>query len=468
MRQSWPPMASPPDDRKGSGPLSGLQRFRYLLCLLLVPLLVSCAWIDSDQARLCRGILPALHPADTAITIRSIAPGLAENSIRIVYGRETSNGVTNHAVACFFGGGRLSSERQVLTAVMQDGTRLSDIRLHLLRRYWLDEPSTALLAPPISDDELRHLPTLTRGAALTLQHVLSALPKIAIYALLAPAYALIYGLIGRINLAFGELAIIGGQAALIGAVGGAMVANSPMAALLTALVFALAAAATHGEFMARAVFHPLRKRPGQAVLVASAGLAIALSEYVRLAQGSGSRWTPPMLNAPVMVAKAGDFIVTVTEGSLATVLASVVATAIVVVVMKRSGFGRRWRASADDALAASLLGVDARAVLVQAFALASLLAGLAGFILTAHYGGIGFSGGLVIGLKALIGAIAGGIGSVPGAMAGAVLIGTCEAVFAAFFSVEHADAAVYLALVLLLVFRPGGLFGFGDGSPRRV
>jgi branched-chain amino acid transport system permease protein len=137
-------------------------------------------------------------------------------------------------------------------------------------------------------------------------------------------------------------------------------------------------------------------------------------------------------------------------------------------IMRRSGFGRRWRATADDGLAASIFGIDSRAILIQAFALASLLAGLAGFILTSHYGGIGFSGGLVIGLKALIGAIAGGIGSVPGAMAGAVLIGTCEAIFAAFFSVEHADAAVYLGLALLLIFRPGGLFGFGDGLPRRV
>jgi branched-chain amino acid transport system permease protein len=281
MPRSLPPMACRRDACRMRGPLSCLRRFGNLLTLLLLTSLAACAWIDSDQTRLCRSILPALHPDGTKLAIRSVAAGLAENSIRIVYGRETPDGVTNHALTCFFGGGRLSSDRQVMTAVMQDGVSLSGIRMHILRRYWLAEPSTALLAPPVSEEELRHLPTVSRGSALTLQHVLSALPKIAIYALLAPAYALIYGLIGRINLAFGELAILGGQGALIGTAAGAMVANSPITALVAGLALALATAATHGELMARAVFTPLQQRPGQAALVASAGLAIAVSACTR-------------------------------------------------------------------------------------------------------------------------------------------------------------------------------------------
>ncbi len=191
-------------------------------------------------------------------------------------------------------------------------------------------------------------------------------------------------------------------------------------------------------------------------------------EYVRLAQGAGIRWTPPVLNTPIPLARAGDFVATVTEGGIATVLLSLTAGFLLVLAMRRSAFGRAWRATADDAGAAALLGVDPRRVLLTAFGLASLLAGLAGFVMTAHYGGIGFSGGLAIGLKALIGAIAGGIGSVPGAMLGAVAIGGFEAVWSAFFPLEHADIAVYSLLVLLLVLRPGGLLGFGEGLPRRV
>jgi branched-chain amino acid transport system permease protein len=450
-------------------PFPGFKRIALGLLSLLLPLLAACALIDSDQARLCRIVLPALHAEGVKLSVRSIAPGPEPNSVRIAYRREGANGTVLHGVICGFGGGRMSRERQALTSVVADGQALGEVRLHFLKRYWLDEPSTALLAPPLSDDEISHLPQLSREFAVALQHAAAALPQIAIYALLAPAYALIYGLIGRINLAFGELAVIGGQGALIGAIGGGMLGQgAPAAVLAGSLVLALAAAATHGAFMAQVVFAPLASRRGQAVLVASAGLAIAFMEYVRLAQGTGNRWTPPLLNAPMRLVRSGDFVVTITEGAVATVMIALGAAAALVVVMRRSAFGRDWRATADEPRAAALFGVDPQAVLFRAFAIGSLLAGLAGFIMTSHYGGIGFSGGLAIGLKALIGAIAGGIGSVPGAMAGALAIGAFEALWSAFFRLEHADIAVYSILALLLIFRPGGLFGWGDGLPRRV
>ncbi len=441
----------------------------FLSLLLLALGLAACAPVDQDQARLCRSILPALHAENAVLAVRSVAAGAEPNSVRIGYARQAAAGRVLHGVTCRFAGGRLSRDRQTLVGLVADGETFGAVRLHMLRRYWLDEPTTALLAPPYSAEELAHLPETSRGTALALQHVAAALPRIAIYALLAPAYALIYGLTGRINLAFGELAIIGGQGALIGAVGGGMLGGGAPALILAgSLMLALAAAATHGEFMASAVFAPLARRSGQAALVGSIGLAIALMEYVRLAQGSGIRWTPPVLNAPVPFARAGDFVATATEGGIATVLLSITAGTLLVLAMRRSAFGRAWRATADDAGAAALHGVSPRRVLLTAFGLASLLAGLSGFVMTAHYGGIGFSGGLSIGLKALIGAIAGGIGSVPGAILGAVAIGAFEALWSALFPLEHADIAVYSLLVLLLVLRPGGLLGFGEGLPRRV
>jgi branched-chain amino acid transport system permease protein len=209
-------------------------------------------------------------------------------------------------------------------------------------------------------------------------------------------------------------------------------------------------------------------RSGQAILIASVGMAIGMREYVRLAQGTSNRWTPPLFNTPIAVARADSFVVTITEGAIATVAASLAAAFALAVIMQRTPFGRRWRATADEPRAAALFGVDPRRVLIQSFAIASLLAGLAGFIMTSHYGGIGFSGGIAIGLKALIGAIAGGIGSVPGAILGAIVIGSFEALWSAFFPLEHADIAVYSLLALLLVFRPGGLLGWADGMPRRV
>jgi branched-chain amino acid transport system permease protein len=464
MRRFWQPM----DCLRELS--TSVRRLASLAILIAASLLfAACSLVDSDQARLCRSILPALHAEGAKLAVRSVAVGRDQNSIRITYRREAANGSVAHAVTCGFAGGRFSQQRQSLTGLTADGETFGEVKLHLLKRYWLDEPSTALLAPPVSEDEISHLPRLNRGSALALQHVVAALPQIAIYALLAPAYALIYGLIGRINLAFGELAVVGGQGALIGAIGGGMLGQgSPPLILLCSLLLALAAAATHGELMARAVFAPLANRSGQAVLVASAGLAVGGMEYVRLAQGGSSRWVPPLLNTPIGVARSGDFLVTVTEGSVATVCLALGASCLLVLVMRRSQFGRKWRATADEPRAAALFGIDPRGVLIRSFAIASLLAGLAGFIMTSHYGGIGFSGGMAIGLKALIGAVAGGIGSVPGAMFGAVLIGSFEALWSAFFPLEHADIAVYSLLAILLIFRPGGLLGWGDGLPRRV
>ncbi len=438
--------------------------------VFLLLLLAGCSPVDPDQARLCRITLPALHAGDAKLAINSVSTGSEPYTVVLRYRVTNEEGrETKHLVQCRFSGGRFSRQRQELVALTVDGDRFGEARMHMLNRFWLQDPASALVAPQQSAAETDHLPHVSRFWAVVFQHVVSALPQIAIYALLAPAYALVYGLTGRINLAFGELAIIGGQGALIGAIAGAMAGTgAPPLVLLGGFLLALAAAATHGDLMARGVFLRLSGMSGQPVLVASIGCAVGAMEYVRLAQGDGSRWTPPLLNAPVMLAKNSDFVVTVTEGAIAASLLSLGAALTLVIGMRRSAFGRRWRATAEEPVAAALMGIDPRATLVQAFMITSVLAGMAGFIMTAHYGGIGFSGGLAIGLKALVAAVAGGIGSVGGAVLGALLIGSFEALWSALFPLEYSEMAVYCILILLLTFRPGGLLGFQDGGPRRV
>jgi branched-chain amino acid transport system permease protein len=445
--------------------------FRHACLVLVALLLAGCLGADNDQIRLCRMVPAGLHTGTGEIVITRAVTGPKPYSVAVQYTRKPDEpGQSNHQILCEFGGGRFSRERQDLVGFVADGDRFGEARLLYLNRFWLGEPEAARMAPRLSHEELGPVLQVSLDQAIALQHILAALPRIAIYVLLAPAYALIYGLIGRINLAFGELAILGGQGALIGAIGGFMLMPEAPSIwmLLCAMVLALAVAATHGDLMARFVFVPLMNRSGQAVLVASVGLAIAAMEYVRLAQGSGTRWTPPLLNTPVTLARNNDFLVTTTEGSFAAVVLCVSVVTALIFLMKVSRFGRAWRAVSDDPKAASLFGIDVGRVLTRSFAFASLLAGLAGFIMSAHYGGIGFSGGLAIGLKALVGAIAGGIGSVGGAILGALLIGVFEAIWSSFFPLEQADIAVYSLLVVLLIFRPGGLFGFGDTFPRRI
>ncbi len=424
---------------------------------------------DADQARICRGVLAALHPPGTPISVVAITPGERPHSVVIQHETQGARGPPRERTAeCRFGGGLLSAARLDLAEVRLDGRPLPPATLLFLKRFWVDDPATAALQPALSASERIGIPELPRAAAITLQHGLLALPRIAVYALLAAAYALIYGLIGRINLAFGELAVIGGQGALLGAIAGGMATGGQPAGILCgALLFALAAAATHADAIGRLVVAPLAFRGGQPLLVATAALAAALMEYVRLGQGDGPRWFPPLLGTPVHVAQSGEFIVTISRSAMIFAALAGLACGIVLVAMRRTRFGREWRATSEEPVAAALHGIDTRGVLLRAMMLSGLLAGLSGFIVTMHYGGIGFSGGLGIGLKALIAAILGGVGSVGGAMAGAVILGLVEAAWAATLPIHLREAAIFSLLIGLLMFRPGGLFGFAGRDAAR-
>jgi branched-chain amino acid transport system permease protein len=439
------------------------------VAMMIVLLLAACAPVDSDQRRICRQALAALHPAGTSITITGLTRGGAPHSIAISH--ETARGVLpprERIAECRFGGGAMARGRLDLVAVTIDGRPLSPAELLFLQRFWLDDPATNALQPPPTAAERLIAPQLSRTVAIPLQHALLSLPQIAIYALLAPAFALIYGLIGRINLAFGELAIIGGQGALLGAAaGGLLTDGAPLGMLVGALLVAGAASLVHAEIIGRHVIAPLARSGGQPLLVATAGLSAALMEYVRLSQGDGPRWLPPLLGTPVLVAEADGFPVTVTQGAILFSALALGVSLALLAALRHLPFGRQWRATAEEPVAAALMGVDTRAVLIASVALSGLLAGLAGFIITMHYGGIGFSGGLAIGLKALIAAILGGIGSVGGAMLGAVVLGLMEAAWAAVLPLHLREAAIFTLLVALLTVRPGGLFGHAGRDARR-
>jgi branched-chain amino acid transport system permease protein len=191
---------------------------------------------------------------------------------------------------------------------------------------------------------------------------------------------------------------------------------------------------------------------------------IALSEYLRLAQGSTLRFMQPVLAHPVPVAAGGDFIVTLTPMGLAALGIALVAAAALAAAMRVTAFGRAWRACADDAHAAALFGIDSRRVLMHATGIAGALAGLAGFIATAYYGALGFSDGLPLGLKALVAAVLGGVGSVPAAFAGGIVLGLAEALWSAYLPAGTRDVAIYALIAAFLALRPQGLFG-GEEEP---
>ena len=380
-------------------------------------------------------ILETLHPPEA-------------RTVRLDYRRGEGR---RRFVLCRFSPPEAGLGRQDLDRVATDAGPLTGAALYLLKRYYLDTPEAAAEAPARPAPDLARLPAPVAYGA---QQFLSGLPRLGIYALLAAAYALTFGLVGRINLAFGELAAIGAAAAGLG-VAALSGGTGPLAlALGGGLVLATAAGGLHGFVAGTAAFRLVPARAGQASLVATIGIALALTEYLRQAGGPRATWIPPLGGLPAEIARAGDFTLTLTAATLATAGAGLVAAAALVFLMRRSGFGRAWRASADDPLAAALCGIDPARLSWTTFALSGALAGLAGALVALQYGSLGYAGGFALGLKALTAAVLGGVGSVGGAVLGGLAIGLFETLWSAYLPIDGRDLALHVLLVLLIVLGP--------------
>jgi len=440
--------------------------WRIIGGLLVLGLLTACGlMVDAEQARVCRIALPALDPG-ARVMVQRVQNGPSARSLMIDYtvaypGRPARN----RAIICEFAAEGLSPNKAELTGILTERGPISRASLYFLKHYYIDTPEGVAGDPGSRVDAA--VVEIPPGAAYSLQQLLVSLPRTAIYALLAVAYALVFGLSGRINLAFGELAAVGAA----GTIAGASIAlvsgiSSPLLGLGAGLVAALSAGALHS---AVGGYFTIGRIPNnQPSLIATVGLSLFLMEYLRLVQSPVTVWLPPIWSEPWPLARAGDFLVSLTPITPTTTGIGLAVALGLLWLMKYTGFGRSWRAYADDARAAALFGVDGPRLLVQTLALAGAMAALAGLLIVAQYGGLGFAGGFQYGLKALIAAIIGGIGSIPGALLGGFAVGLFETLWSAYLPIEARDMALYGALIVFLIFRPGGLLGTRDPTPRPV
>jgi branched-chain amino acid transport system permease protein len=427
------------------------------------------SFLSAEEARLCRLTLPAIHPDAARIEVLRAERAAPPYSVSIAY-RLTQGGETQERhVWCGFTPDPLSPHRARLARFASQEAIYSPLKVHILNRYWLERAELSGLADPGAGAGDTPLLPLARAPAYLLQSITNALPSTAMLMMIGVAYALIYGLVGRINLAFGEFAVVGAYGTVIGASAiGALGLGSTATGLALAGAAGILLAALWGLAMERCVFAPLVNRPGQSMLVATLALAIVMQEFFRLTQGPDERWMSPILALPVAIAGGDGFVASVTVMQMLVVVLAGSAAIFVVGMLRWSEFGRQWRAVADDPKMATLLGISPRAVLAETFLLASLLAGIGGFVMAAYYGGAGFAAGTMIGLKALVAAVVGGIGSVGGALVGGLVVGLFEAFWSAYLPIEQRDLAVLLLLVLVFVLKPGGLFGVPDANPRPV
>ncbi|NNG05116.1 MAG: branched-chain amino acid ABC transporter permease [Inquilinus sp.] len=459
-----------PERGRNSGPdrkRPRVSRIRPVAALSVVLLAAGCGAEDAEQARLCRAVIPALEGGAVIERVETL-PAPAPHDVALRYYATDGTGRTIvQDLTCRFAGGTLQAGRLDLVGVDSDRTgELTPVRLHMLR-VWLALFDAGRVAAP-DQGPANGAP---RGAGFTavylLQQGVNAIAIGCIYALLAVGFTLVYGIIGRINLAFGELAMIGGFTTFIGATLAGGVPGVPLPlALLAVLGLAMAVAGAHGWATERLVFRPLRGSTSQAALIATIGLAIFLQEYVRLIQGSRDRWLQPVFSERLDLAEAGGFAASISLGQIVVAGLTAVLLTGLHLILTRTGLGRAQRACADDSGMAALLGVDVDRTIGRTFALGGALAAAAGFVVATYFGGVNFFMGHMLGFKALAAAIVGGIGSVGGAILGGLLIGLFETLWSGYLAIAYKDIAVFTVLTVVLIFRPDGLLG--RGSSRRV
>jgi branched-chain amino acid transport system permease protein len=296
--------------------------------------------------------------------------------------------------------------------------------------------------------------------AYFLQQLINGLTLGAIYGLIAIGYTMVYGIIGMINFAHGEIYMIGAFIAvltflLLQQLG----LNSVPLILLLVLICSMFFTSVYGWTVERIAYRPLRHSFRLAPLISAIGMSIFLQNYVQLVQGARVKTLPPQIPGNITVLTLDDFSVRVSFMQIIIVCVTIALMTALTLFIARSPVGRAQRACEQDRTMAALLGINVDRTISLTFVLGAALAAVAGVMVTLYYGVIDFYIGFGAGLKAFTAAVLGGIGSLPGAMLGGVLIGLIEAFWAAYFSAEYKDVAAFSVLVLVLIFRPTGLLG---------
>jgi len=282
----------------------------------------------------------------------------------------------------------------------------------------------------------------------------------SVYGLIAIGYTMVYGIIGMINFAHGEVFMIGAFISLIVLLLLAQlgIAAVPVA-ILVALVLTAVFTALWGFVVERIAYRPLRGSFRLAPLISAIGMSIFLQNLVQLLQGARVKPLPPVLTGRISLGSIGDHQLSVAVVQVVIVVVTVVLMAGFSLLVSRTALGRAQRACEQDRRMAELVGVNVDRTISLTFVFGAALAAVAGLLYTIYYGSIDFFIGFFAGLKAFTAAVLGGIGSLPGAMLGGLLIGLIEALWSAYSDIQYKDVAVFAILVLILLFRPTGLLG---------
>jgi branched-chain amino acid transport system permease protein len=302
------------------------------------------------------------------------------------------------------------------------------------------------------------------GMEVFVQQLINGITLGSIYGLIAIGYTMVYGIIGMVNFAHGDVFMVSVFIALVAL----MILTSwlgvaPIAlALLIVLIVSMVFTSIVNWTIERVAYRPLRGSFRLAPLISAIGMSIFLSNFVQVAQGPRNKSIPPMLNDVIVLMSGNGYDVTVSYKQIAIWLTTAVLLTVFGLLVARTSLGRAQRACEQDQKMAALLGVDVDRTISITFVIAAALAAVAGTMYLMYYGVVSFYDGFVPGIKAFTAAVLGGIGSLPGAVLGGLLIGLIETMWSAYFSIDYKDVAAFCILVITLIFLPQGLLGRPD------
>jgi branched-chain amino acid transport system permease protein len=300
--------------------------------------------------------------------------------------------------------------------------------------------------------------------AYALQQLINGITLGMIYGLIAVGYTMVYGIIGMINFAHGDVFMIGAFLSLIAMLGlSALGITSVPLALALTLLLAAGIAALYGWTIERVAYRPLRGSFRLAPLISAIGMSIVLQNFVQLSQGAKVKPIPPVIPGGLtLLTDTSGFTVQLQWMQVAITVMTLGVLAVFTWLVTKTPLGRSMRACEQDLKMAGLLGIDTDRTISLTFVIGAALAAVAGFMFLLYYGVIDFFIGFVAGVKAFTAAVLGGVGSLPGAVLGGLLIGLIETFWSAYFSVQYKDVAAFSILVLVLIFMPSGLLGRSD------
>jgi branched-chain amino acid transport system permease protein len=293
------------------------------------------------------------------------------------------------------------------------------------------------------------------------QQLINGLVLGSIYGLIAIGYTMVYGIVGMINFAHGDVFMIGGFIALITFL---LLVSTGLTAvpviLLIVILVSMAITALYGWTIERIAYRPLRHSFRLAPMLSAIGMSFVLTNYSQVAQGARVKPVPPVITGGYTLHESADgFVIQLSNIQIVVVITTIVLLAIFTWLVSRTRLGRDMRACEQDLKMASLLGVNIDRTISLTFVIGAALASVAGIMYLLYYGVIDFYIGFVAGVKAFTAAVLGGIGSLPGAMLGGLLIGLIETFWSAYFSIEYKDVAAFSILIVVLIFLPTGILG---------